>query len=55
MTAAAYANDGSAFVLSEGHLWLLRNHRLSPLDVPEGAPVPNGPLVWIVREPTADG
>jgi len=55
VTTAAYANDGSAFVLSEGHLWLLRNHRLSPLDVPEGAPVPNGPLVWIGREPTADG
>ena len=55
VTTAAYANDGSAFVLSEGHLWLLRNHRLSRLDVPEGAPVPNGPLVWIGREPTADG
>ena len=55
VTTAAYANDGSAFVLTEGHLWLLRNHRLSPLDVPEGAPMPNGPLVWIGREPTADG
>jgi hypothetical protein len=53
-TAAAYANDGTAFVVTEGRLWRLRNHRLIPLEVPEGAPVPNGPLAWIVREPTAD-
>jgi hypothetical protein len=53
-TAAAYANDGTAFVVTEGRLWRLTNHRLIPLDVPEGAPVPNGPLAWIVREPTAD-
>lgn len=54
VTAAAYANDGTAFVVTRGRLWLLRNHRLTPLDVPRGAPVPNGPLAWIVREPTAD-
>jgi hypothetical protein len=54
VTAAAYANDGTAFVVTEGRLWRLRNHRLTPIDVPEGAPVPNGPLAWIVREPTAD-
>lgn len=52
-TAAAYANDGTAFVVTEGRLWGLRNHRLTPIDVPEGAPEPNGPLAWIVREPTA--
>lgn len=54
VTTAAYANDGTAFVVTEGRLWLLRDHRLTPLDVPEGAPVPNGPLAWIVREPTAN-
>jgi hypothetical protein len=54
LTAAAYANDGTAFVVTEGRLWRLRNHRLTPIDVPEGSPVPNGPLAWIVREPTAD-
>jgi hypothetical protein len=53
-TAAAYANDGTAFVVTEGRLWRLRNHRLTPIDVPEGAPVPNGPLAWIAREPAAD-
>jgi hypothetical protein len=55
VTAAAYANDGSAFVVTEGRLWLLREHRLTPLDMPEGAPVPNGPLAWIAREPTVGG
>jgi hypothetical protein len=55
VTAAAYASDGSVFVVTEGRLWLLRDHRLTPLDVPEGAPVPNGPLAWIAREPTAGG
>jgi hypothetical protein len=54
VTTAAYANDGTAFVVTEGRLWLLRDHRLTPLDVPEGAPVPTGPLAWIAREPTAD-
>lgn len=55
VTAAAYANDGSAFVITEGRLWLLRDHRLTPLDVPEGAPLPNGPMAWVAREPTAGG
>ncbi len=55
VTAAAYASDGSAFVVTEGRLWLLGDHRLTPLDMPEGAPVPNGPLAWIAREPTASG
>jgi hypothetical protein len=55
VTAAAYASDGSVFVVTEGRVWMLRDHRLTPLDVPEGAPVPNGPLAWIAREPTAGG
>jgi hypothetical protein len=52
VTAAAYASDGTAFVVTEGRLWLLANHRLTPLDMPVGAPVTNGPLAWIEREPT---
>lgn len=55
VTAAAYASDGSAFVVTEGRLWLLRDHRLTPLDVPGGAPLPNGPMAWVAREPTAGG
>jgi hypothetical protein len=53
-TAVAYANDGTGFVVTKGRLWRLRNHRLTPLDVPEGAPTPTGPLVWIVREPLTE-
>ncbi len=52
--AAAYANDGTAFVVSGGRLWRLRNHRLRPIDVPAGAPAPAGPIVWIVREPLTE-
>ena len=55
VSAAAYASDGSAFVVTGGRLWLLGDHRLTPLDVPGAAPVPNGPLAWIAREPTASG
>ena len=55
VTAAAYASDGSAFVVTEGRLWLLGDHRLTPLDMPGVAPVPNGPLAWIAREPTESG
>lgn len=53
-TAAAYANDGTGYVVTRGRLWRLRSHRLTPLDVPEGAPAPVGPLVWIVREPVTE-
>jgi hypothetical protein len=53
-THAAYANDGTAFVLTGGRLWHLRDHRLTELDLPEGAPHPDGPLAWIVREPTGE-
>jgi len=53
-TAAAYANDGTAFVLTDSRLWHLRDHRLTALDVPEGAPPPEGPLAWIVREPITE-
>jgi hypothetical protein len=50
-TAAAYATDGTAFVITDARLWHLRDHRLTALDVPEGAPRPAGPLAWIVQEP----
>jgi hypothetical protein len=50
-TAATYANDGTAFILTDARLWHLRDHRLTALTVPDGAPRPAGPLAWIVREP----
>jgi hypothetical protein len=53
-TSAAYANDGTAFVVTGGRLWRLGNHRLTPVDMPDGAPVPNGPLAWIVQEPVTE-
>ena len=54
VSAAAYAGDGTAFVVARGRLWSLRDHRMEPVDVPEGAPTPTGPLVWIVREPLTE-
>jgi hypothetical protein len=53
-TTAAYAGDGTAFVVTGGRLWALHDHRMEPLDVPEGAPTPTGPLAWIVREPLTE-
>ena len=50
-TFATYANDGTAFVLTDARLWHLRENRLTQLEVPKGAPSPGGPLAWIVREP----
>jgi hypothetical protein len=53
-TAAAYAHDGTAFVIADGRLWHLRDYRLTALRVPEGAPTPAGPLAWIVQEPVTE-
>ena len=53
-TFAAYANDGAAYVATGGWLYVLRDHVLRLLLVPEGAPTPAGPLAWIVQEPTTD-
>ena len=50
-TAAAYANDGTAFILTDARLWHFQDQRLTALEVPDGAPAPAGPLAWIVREP----
>jgi hypothetical protein len=51
-TTATYANDGTAFILTATRLWHLRDHRLTAMSVPKGAPNPSGPLAWIVHEPT---
>jgi hypothetical protein len=51
ITAAAYANDGTAYVVTNGWLSRLRDHVLKQIEVPDGAPTPTGPIAWIVREP----
>jgi hypothetical protein len=53
-TFAAYADDGTAYVATGGSLYVLRHHVLKPLEGPERAPTPAGPLAWIVQEPIAD-
>jgi hypothetical protein len=53
-TFATYANDGTAFVFTDTRLWHLREDRLTALEVPEGAPRPDGPIAWIVREPITE-
>ena len=53
VTEAAYASDGTAFVLTDGRLWHLRGDELEPVELPDGAPTPNGPLAWIRAEPTS--
>ena len=53
-TFAAYADDGTAYVVTGGSLYVLRHHVLTPLEGPERAPTPAGPLAWIVQEPIAD-
>ena len=53
-TDAAYAADGTAFVVTGGRLWEVRDHRMEPLDLPEGSPAPTGPVAWIVREPLTE-
>lgn len=50
-TAASYAADGTAFVLTAVRLWVVRDERLMPIDLPPTAPVPLGPIVWVLREP----
>jgi len=50
-TSAAYADDGVAFILNDARLWTFEDGRLQPLDLPDGAPTPTGPLAWIVRPP----
>jgi hypothetical protein len=52
VTEAAYANDGTAFVLTNGRLFHLEDGHLSAATPPDGAPMPDGPLAWIEREPS---
>ena len=51
VTEAAYANDGTAFVLTNRRLFHLEEGHLSAAALPAGAPMPDGPLAWIAREP----
>ena len=53
-TFAAYADDGTAYVVTGGSLHVLRHHVLKPLEGPKRAPTPAGPLAWIAQEPFAD-
>jgi hypothetical protein len=53
-TDASYAADGTAFVVTGGRLWEVRDHRMEPLELPVGSPAPTGPLAWIVREPLTE-
>ena len=44
---ASYADDGSAFVASEGAISLVDATGMVPLPLPPGAPRPDGPIVWL--------
>jgi hypothetical protein len=41
-------------VLTDSRLWHLVEDRLTALELPEGAPTPDGPIAWIVREPITE-
>jgi hypothetical protein len=44
---AAYAADGTAFIVSGGRMFALRDGRVSFLPMPGGAPAPDGPVIWL--------
>lgn len=46
-TWATVAEDGLAFVWTADRLFVTRGGPLMPLSLPEGAPRPDGPLVWL--------
>lgn len=46
-TWAAAADDDVSFLLTGGRLWVVRGSRASSLAVPDGAPAPEGPMVWL--------
>jgi hypothetical protein len=48
---AAYASDGTAFVLVGARLSIAHDGDLVELQPPDGAPALHGPIVWILREP----
>jgi hypothetical protein len=39
--------DGDVFLLLDGQLWLEQGDRVAPVDLPEGAPPPVGPMLWV--------
>ena len=44
---ASYADDGSAFVASEGAISLVSATGMVALPLPPSAPRPDGPIVWL--------
>jgi hypothetical protein len=44
---ASFADDGLAFVWTDDRLFLTRGGGLEPLSIPDGAPRPDGPMVWL--------
>ena len=44
---ATFSEDGLAFVLTDHRLFVTRDGGLEPLPLPDGAPPPDGPLVWL--------
>ena len=46
-TWATYMDDGVAIVEDHGHFFVIENHTLSALELPPGARIPQGPIVWI--------
>lgn len=49
--AATYGADGTGYVVTGGRIWTIRAHRLVFVESPVGAAMPDGPLVWLPREP----
>ena len=47
LTFATFAGADHGFVLSGGQISRLQGGLLEPLDLPDGAPAPDGPLVWL--------
>jgi hypothetical protein len=46
-TWATFADRHIGFVLTAGRVSTYRNGALTPLPLPEGAPAPDGPIVWL--------
>lgn len=46
-TGATYATDGTAYIAANGRLFAYSAGRLMLIALPDGAPPPAGPLVWL--------
>jgi hypothetical protein len=46
-TWATPAEDNVLFLVTDERVWVLRDGRLEPLAVPDAAPDPDGPIVWL--------